>query len=114
MRAVLALVLLLAVTVPGEAGAEAAGVVAVVTADFFPAEPVISQGSGLFLVNADFPGEQNGHDVVHPEGLFGSDFTRTGEIAEVVGVSELAPGRYPFRCSVHQTTMTGTLVVIAP
>jgi plastocyanin len=51
-----------------------------------------------------------------PDGkaLFGSPLvtgTAAGTIRTVAGVQYLAPGTYQFHCSVHPTTMTGTLTV---
>ena len=74
----------------------------------------VRQGGRLFLVNADYPGEQQYHDVVHDadEPLFWSTTIGSGEWTEVEGVSELAPGRYDFHCFVHPITMYGRLDVV--
>ncbi|HVL82443.1 MAG TPA: hypothetical protein VM840_12715 [Actinomycetota bacterium] len=95
-----------------------AAVVSVVLAGFVPGPddhgPVrVAQGGRLLLLNADYPGEQQEHDIVHAAEvpLFWSPTVRSGQWAEVEGVERLPSGTYTFRCSVHPATMLGTLEV---
>ena len=42
----------------------------------------------------------------------GGDPTQDGPMTPVLGVEDLGPGEYPFFCSIHAQTMTGTLIVL--
>ncbi len=76
----------------------------------------VLQGDRLFLVNFGPSGEQDEHDLIHLAAvpLFHSASIRPGGTAEVFGVPEMEPGRYPFGCTIHPNVMGGTLVVNAP
>jgi hypothetical protein len=76
----------------------------------------VQEGGRLLLVNAEYPGEQDTHDLVHDAEvpLFSSAEIGSGEWTEVDGVSDLPPGAYPFHCFIHRTLMTGILEVLAP
>lgn len=79
----------------------------------------VPQGTGLLFLNID--GDE--HDIVsglvqehYPDGdgYFRADRTRRGEDPVVVaGVELLAPGRYPFFCSVHFGIPSGVLEIVA-
>jgi plastocyanin len=64
----------------------------------------IQHGQSLSFTNLDVPQ----HDV--QGNGFGSPLISTGQSTPVAGVDTLAPGSYPFFCSLHRN-MTGTLVV---
>lgn len=76
----------------------------------------VLRGDRLFLVNLGPSGEQDEHDLIHLADvpLFHSASVRPGGTAEVFGVLELEPGRYPFGCTIHPNVMGGTLVVTQP
>jgi hypothetical protein len=75
---------------------------------------VITRGSRLLLINAEYPGEQPTHNLWHDAEVpqFSSDEVSTGQTTEVIGVASLAPGRYPFVCTIHRQNMTGVLEVV--
>lgn len=83
---------------------------------YLPSEVLLVQGGSLTLASAD---AQQAHDLVSldlgPGGsrLFRSDVVSGGQVADVAGVSSLAPSVYPFYCSVHEW-MVGNLTVVAP
>jgi plastocyanin len=64
----------------------------------------IQHGQSLSFTNLDVPQ----HDV--QGNGFGSQLIGTGQSTDVGGVDKLAPGSYPFFCSIHRN-MTGTLIV---
>lgn len=76
----------------------------------------VLEGGRLQYTNLDLLAS---HDVVHEgcrevgdECLFASPTVRRADgTVEVIGVSDLDAGSYPFYCSVHPTTMFGTLIV---
>ncbi|HVL91075.1 MAG TPA: hypothetical protein VM841_12655 [Actinomycetota bacterium] len=77
-------------------------------------------GVAVALLNTD--GDE--HDIVsgdpdehypYGDGFFESARTRRGEApVPVAGVENLAPGRYPFFCSVHFGVPSGVLEIVAP
>ena len=78
---------------------------------FVPTEPTIEQGELLAFLNQD----ADLHDVTHgpdvPQILFASPtFIGPNQQRNVEGTQFLAPGSYPFYCTVHPY-MTGTLHV---
>jgi len=64
----------------------------------------IQHGQSLSFTNLDVPQ----HDV--QGNGFGSQLISTGQSAPVTGADKLAPGSYPFFCSIHRN-MNGTLIV---
>jgi polyvinyl alcohol dehydrogenase (cytochrome) len=88
---------------PGAGNTVVAGPGAVVTTYATPAV-TIQHGQSLSFTNLDVPQ----HDV--QGNGFGSPLISTGQSTPVAGVDTLAPGSYPFFCSLHRN-MTGTLVV---
>jgi plastocyanin len=83
---------------------------------FDTTNPTIAQGIEALFSNAD--------DITHnvtanedgPDGkaLFRSGNTPGGEIDRAVaGTQFLSEGDYPFRCTLHPSTMTGTLEVLS-
>jgi plastocyanin len=75
---------------------------------------VIPQGGTASYTNVDLPL----HDVIArqdgPDGkpLFVSKLVSLGATAPIIGVDKLAPGSYPFTCSLHNG-MNATLEVVA-
>ena len=81
------------------------------SAGFAPPRMAVTKGGSLQFVNAD----TMTHDitaVAKKDGapVFKSPFTASGSSSDVKGVSALAPGSYPFFCSLH-TQMKGELTV---
>lgn len=76
----------------------------------------VAPGSSVTFANGDFVGHQIVSQAVDGLGspIFSSPLTGSGSTSAVQGVSSLAPGTYSFYCSIHPSTMTGTLVVEAP
>ena len=98
-----------AVPVPHQAVAVANGYVL--------AEVVIVQGGTLTLTNAD--PTLLSHDLVSRAfgggvRLFGSPPAAAGERVEVARVATLAPGVYPFLCSLHESMIGNLRVQTAP
>ena len=119
MRIVSSVLIWLISSIPGPAIAPPVSTVAIARAEFVPGGrnwgPVrVQEGGRLMLVNAEYPGEQDTHDLVHDAEvpLFSSAEIRSGEWTEVHGVSDLEPGTYPFHCFIHRTLMTGTLEIV--
>ncbi len=92
--------------------------VVTVAATFVSPEITIFQGDTLTLTNLDaaLP-----HDLVSRNfkpgtgtRLFGSDPADPGTQAEVRRVSSLAPGVYPFLCSLHESMIGNLRVQPAP
>jgi spore coat protein A, manganese oxidase len=82
---------------------------------FTPKAPVLPAGTLLELVNLD----QSAHDVMSVElgpdarPIFRSTVATAGQTVPVQGTEGLAPGTYPFICSLH-SAMRGDLVVVDP
>ncbi|HVE98825.1 MAG TPA: cupredoxin domain-containing protein [Mycobacteriales bacterium] len=104
----LALLTLLPAALPSDAATATAVTVAL---RFVPEQITIAPGDSLNLVNADVAP----HNLVSKQSrrgvlLFTSATASTGGQVPVRGVEKLAPGAYPFFCSIHPT-MLGTLMV---
>ncbi|MDX6664832.1 MAG: hypothetical protein QOG68_1038 [Solirubrobacteraceae bacterium] len=69
---------------------------------------VVPQGDTLRFTNLDSLAP---HDFDSPAGLFQTDPLKANESVVVKGVEKLAPGSYPFHCSLH-SWMTGTIQVV--
>ena len=94
----------------GATGAVIAGPEATATG-FAPPVVAVPKGSALTFINAD----TMTHDVTsvkRKDGkpVFKSPFTGSGSTSQVNGTKKLAPGTYPFFCSLH-TQMKGELRV---
>ena len=87
-------------------------------ASFSPPLMILSGGSSLTFGNLDLNDQHdlthdNESDRHHPSSkpLFGSGYTNPQQTNQVSGVAALQPGQYPFECSLHPSTMMGTLVI---
>jgi glucose/arabinose dehydrogenase len=80
---------------------------------FVPDELTINRGDGLIHHNADaFDHNVTSVDTgIDGTPLFSGDTIGPGQTTRVEGVEELAPGSYEFYCSIHSSTMRGTLTV---
>lgn len=78
-----------------------------------PVEVRIAQGGSLSFANADPFAPHTLSSTEQPDGtfLFDSGRLNMSEVKPVVGVEDLAPGKYRFICRVHSHLMSGTLVV---
>jgi glucose/arabinose dehydrogenase len=118
MRSTIAVTAALLVAAVLPTGATAADhTITTPTQAFVPGEVVIAQGDGLVHVSTDVLAPHDVTSVAYrPDGerLFVGDTISAGENTRVEGVEDLAPGAYDFFCTVHPTTMTGTLTVEAP
>jgi plastocyanin len=86
-------------------------------ASFQPPVTILSRGSSLTFGNFDLNDQ---HDMTHDidadrfhgsTPLFGSGYTNPQQASPVNGVAALQPGQYPFKCTLHPSTMQGTLVI---
>lgn len=79
---------------------------------FAPAEVTVARGESLDYVNADVAPHNITSSGTTPTGklLFGSDTITSGQRTTVRGVEQLAPGTYPYFCTVHEQ-MRGSIVV---
>lgn len=100
--------------VPGTpASAMAPAYVATVNSLYIGGDVRVLRGGTLTLVN----GETIAHDVISSDienglPLFQSRITAgAGDSADVVGVSQLGPGLWPFYCSLHEA-MRGTIEIV--
>jgi plastocyanin len=76
-------------------------------AGYVPRQIIITQGSNAQFHNLDIAP----HDVRSSDGLFASAIVGVGKTTLINGTSLLAKGSYRFFCSVHPSTMKGTLSV---
>jgi plastocyanin len=98
---------------PAGAGTPPPRRVAAYANQYLPADVAVGRGTGLVLVNTDAVPHNVVHRPVRGKPRFTSDTIPTGRQAAVVGVERLAPGRYPYVCTLHpqmlgELTVTGT------
>lgn len=111
MRALLAVLPVLALAAPAEAAPHQ---VVAYSGGYLPSEVFVVRGDTLTLTNADTVT----HDLVSRQRrsngtrLFASANVVPAGQGEVHGVSSLAPSTYPFICSIH-SYMVGNLTVLA-
>jgi len=106
---------------PAGALAEPGGVAATHFYTFVPGDDdlggppiLLIEGTELQYVNAD-PAAHSFTSVARTptgEWLFDSGVVLLGGVEPVEGTDELAPGDYPFMCSVHPALMRGMLRVL--
>ena len=72
---------------------------------FSPSSLTVSPGATVSVTNKDL----TGHTVTTDDKSFDSGFISNGQT--ITFVAPTTPGSYRFHCSVHTTTMTGTLIV---
>ena len=77
------------------------------TGGYLTPRMVVTQGGSVTFANAD----AQTHNVVSDTGLFQAAVAGTGTTKPVEGVAALAPGDYPFHCSIHPN-MHGVLTVV--
>jgi plastocyanin len=92
---------------PAQAAADQRVIAAPFSSGYVDPDVTIAPGEKLTFFNPDV----NPHDVTSAEpGLFASETVGTGSEVPVTGADALAPGSYPFICSIHPY-MKGTLTV---
>ena len=107
-RGAIGLVALGTLSLPAAASADEQVVAGPLPSTFFQTQVQIDEGERLSFLNADLTAP---HDVTSTErGLFASETVAAPSQAPVKGAESLAPGSYPFLCSIHPY-MTGTLTV---
>jgi plastocyanin len=91
---------------PTVGGAKIIAIPGSVATNYATTTVTVKRGTAVTFSNYDVPQ----HDVRAVNGSFSTPLISTGQSAKVAGVKALAPGRYPFYCSLHRN-MTGVLIV---